>query len=260
MKHVMTWALPNVDDLVWADFCRLASGVANCPAIPLVDVLGRPLAARDAFGGDLTFHPQSLPDEIELRSHDADAPFRIARGRCGSLCTNADIGYLAYGVLLVARFTMPAMGLHVMLSERDAGFGMVLAHDAIAAWLDQGTAERVERGLFKDLPGFAEAGRMRERAKEYEPLRQTVYRLLDAVGPGIPAGEFEKVTLATARAVLERLRLGVDGRFDAGYAVESLEGYFRQSVFVLPDPSRRAPLPEVADACSWEDGNELRRA
>lgn len=257
MKHVMTWVLPSqIEDRVWADFCRLASAVATCVALPLHDGQGTRVQALDLLGGASGFRSGDLPDEIVLRCADSNTPLLIERGRCGSICTRNDIGYLAYGILLAARFVIPGVGLHVMIDERDAGFGMALARDAIVAWSGPEAMPGNLETAFAGLPGREELERMTVRSAAFEPLREKVYALLDAVEPGLPAGEFEKTTLETAYAVLHRLKLGVDSHFDAECAVQSLAGNFRQSVFVLPKPTRRESQP----AASWEVGDDLLRA
>lgn len=261
MKHVMTWAMPSqIDDRVWADFCRLASVVASCAALPLQADNGASVRAVDLFGVGSGFQLGSVPDKILLRCCDSPATLLIERGRCGSICTGEDIGYLAYGILLAARFVIPGLGLHVMLEERDAGFGMALARDAIVAWSGPEEIRGNLDAAFSGFPGRDELARMEIRSAAFEPLREKVYVLLDCVGPGIPSGDFERATLATAHAVIERLRLGVDSHFDAEYAVESLQGYFRQSVFVLPAPTRREPQPDPVASGDWEVGDDLRRA
>lgn len=245
MKHVMTWAMPgHIDDQVWADFCRLASTVAACPALLLQDERGAPVSGVEAFGGADTLRSGDLPARIVLRCADSSTPLLIERGRCGSICTRNDVGYLAYGILLAARFVIPGVGLHAMISERDAGFGMALVRDAMAAWNGADAFRSSLSTVFSHLPGQDELARMDVRAQKFAPLRERVFRLLDAVGNGVPEGEFERATLRTADAVLYRLNIGVDSYFDAEYAVESLTGNFRQSVFVLPLPQRKSPVLE----------------
>lgn len=261
MKHTMTWALPSqIDDRVWADFCRLASTVATCVALPLHDEHGARVQAVDLFGGAAGFRSGDLPDEIVLRCADSQTPLLIERGRCGSICTRNDVGYLAYGILLAARFVIPGVGLHAMIDERDAGFGMALARDAIIAWSGPEEIQGNLDAAFAGVPGREELERMTVRAAAFEPLREKVYALLDAVGPGLPAGAFEVSTLETAYAVLHRLALGVDSHFDAEYAVQSLEGFFRQSVFVLPKPVRRELVLDAGLGNDWEVGVDLLRA
>lgn len=247
----MSWSLNrSIQPEEWNAFCFTVSVLlTHCPSIPFGDGHGcriepegafeRPLPPGHGDGFD------SLPVAIELNGVGSDRgkAFRFdRRSGGGALDTEGAYGHLAHSILLIGAATLHGFTFQESFSAREAGYGMAMAKEALRRampGIDVATSDEF-LGRFK---GGQEVLAMQARAGQYRDVRLQVQALVDSVKGKSPAGEFEVVTLRTAAAVLHRLELGVDTKFDASYALHSLEGYFRQSSFVdsatielVPDP------------------------
>jgi hypothetical protein len=250
MSISFVWSCDHkvVDPASWGLFCHpLTSLLQDCAAIPLADQFGHRIEGDGAF-------ERSAPDgspyggmPVAVRINAVDEPgaegcvLRLSELQ-GTYEANGPSAHLIHAALLVAAATLRGFTFATDCSEKEAGFGMAMARNALVKAFPGIGQVAVERFLFQ-FAGASECRDMDARASTYQPQRDKVRALLESIADKQPEGAFEEATVRTARAVLHRLELGVDGRFDADYSVHSLEGYFNQSNFLDPLPPACEPAP-----------------